>query len=924
MDSSLRPSIRIRVSVVLLLLTIAGCDSAADVDAQFAKAKTAQAAGDSRTAVIELKNVLQEVPAHAEARWRLGNIYLSLGQGSAAVKELEQAERLGYDDAQLPVMLLRARLLLGEFKKVLGTLSTMDNVAANADLVILGAQSYLGLRRLDDAESAFREALGLKPENVLAQRGLAQVALTKRDFDTADKQLTSSIESDSEDIQTWLLKGELELSRGDFDAALTAFQSAEKLLPRSPAGRIGLARALLGLGRPEDADIHLADLHKNSPSHPLINYFRGVSARQRNDLQGAQEALREVMRVQPNHLQTLLLMGSIQYSTGDFQQAEDMLSRFVASVPTHVPGRKLLAAVQLRLAQPRDAIETLEPAVKSAPQDPQLLAMLGSAYLSNKQLERGTELLQKAATLDPNAAAIRMQLAISHLASGASEKAVTALQSAVDLDPSFTRADLLLVFTHLRNRAWDKAETAARALIQKQPDDPVPLNLLGAALAAKGNLDAAREQYELALKANPDYLPTMLNLAGLDARVGKLDAAISTYRSALQKNPTHEPATMDLARILGGSGKVNEALLLLESLRSKNPKAIQPRLALANAYLRQRKPADALKVAEEASRLAPQAPQVLLALGQALAANGDQRRALTVFEDLARQQSSSSDAHYQLGLAYARSGNNGDARDSLQKALQLKATHFGAKLALGNLAVRTGETETALKISNELSKGYPKSAAGFTLQGDALMASAKPVGADAAYQQAFAVAPGSALILKRYAALRRGNRAKAAQTLVDAWLKDNPDDAAVRLTRASTAHQQGQGDAAIAEYERVLQTNPNSVMALNNLAWMYFEREDERALPYAERAFGLAGKRPEIMDTYGWLLVRSGQPENGLRILEKAARAAPNMAEIQYHLAAALANAGDQTRARKMLESLLRPGQDFPARAEAQTLLESL
>ena len=49
-----------------------------------------------------------------DARWRLGNIYLALGQGSDAVKESERAQRLVYKDTQLPVMLLRSRMLLGE------------------------------------------------------------------------------------------------------------------------------------------------------------------------------------------------------------------------------------------------------------------------------------------------------------------------------------------------------------------------------------------------------------------------------------------------------------------------------------------------------------------------------------------------------------------------------------------------------------------------------------------------------------------------------------------------------------------------------------------------------------------------------------------------------------------------------------------
>ena len=133
------------LSALVFCTYLAGCDGAVDIDALLAKANTAAAAGDTRTAVIELKNVLQENPEHADARWRLGNIYLELGQGSAAVKELERAQRLGYKDEQLPVLLLRSRMLLGEYKKVIGTLSTMNGVASNGDLLILLGQAQLSL-----------------------------------------------------------------------------------------------------------------------------------------------------------------------------------------------------------------------------------------------------------------------------------------------------------------------------------------------------------------------------------------------------------------------------------------------------------------------------------------------------------------------------------------------------------------------------------------------------------------------------------------------------------------------------------------------------------------------------------------------------------------------------------------------------------
>ena len=122
----------------------------------------------------------------------------------------------------------------------------------------------------------------------------------------------------------------------------------------------------------------------------------------------------------------------------------------------------------------------------------------------------------------------------------------------------------------------------------------------------------------------------------------------------------------------------------------------------------------------------------------------------------------------------------------------------------------------------------------------------------------------------------------------------------------------------------MLEDAPKSVMALNNLAWLYFERGDNRAVDYARRAFEGAPNRAEIMDTFGWILVRSGETEQGLALLEKAARAAPNLAEIHYHLAAALAKAGDKTRSKSILGKVLKSAQEFPTKEDAQKLFDSL
>ena len=146
----------------------------------------------------------------------------------------------------------------------------------------------------------------------------------------------------------------------------------------------------------------------------------------------------------------------------------------------------------------------------------------------------------------------------------------------------------------------------------------------------------------------------------------------------------------------------------------------------------------------------------------------------------------------------------------------------------------------------------------------------------------------------------------------------------MRLAYASTLHQSGNKARAVSEYEQVLKSQPGSVLALNNLAWLYFEDGDARAVDLAERAYDRAPERAEIIDTYGWLLVKTGRLEQGVSLLEKAAKRSPQNGDIRYHLAAGLAEVGDKSRAKRELTSLLESGQEFSEKPAAQALLREL
>ena len=94
----------------------------------------------------------------------------------------------------------------------------------------------------------------------------------------------------------------------------------------------------------------------------------------------------------------------------------------------------------------------------------------------------------------------------SHLAKGESERGLSELEAAA-ADDTGIRADLALVAANVRQRKFDAALAAVAALEKKQPDKPLPHNLRGAVLLAKGDVAGRAAELRARARARPDLLP---------------------------------------------------------------------------------------------------------------------------------------------------------------------------------------------------------------------------------------------------------------------------------------------------------------------------------------------------------------------------------------------------------------------------------
>ncbi len=540
-----RQKFRLPVIVLTALLGLSACDNTTAAE-HLGRAQGYYANQEINAAVIELKNALQKEPGLAEARLLLGRLYLTQGDAASAVKELERALDLGIAAGVVMPDLLRAKLGVGRYQEVLGSLESIAPLSP--ELETIQGNAFLQAGDQEAAQAAFERALAANAAQGDAVLGLARIAWASEDLERAAQLLDQAVELGPEDRQTWLTKAELHVRRSQFEDALTAYEAALALPGPDVEARLGIARVRLVQGDVDAAETELNNVLVRAPDYPPANYLQALVAFQRQDFDLAESALLNVQRVAPSHAPTLFLMGTVKYHKEQYAQSRDMLNRYLAGDPRNVAARKLLAAMSLKDGDARTAIEALAP-IAADLKDPQGLALLGSAYLRNGDTALATEYLGRAADEAPDVAALRTQLALSLLAAGDQDSAVAELRAAVDMDDDLIQSEILLVLVHLRAREFEQALAGAEAMVAARPDDPVGHNLKGAALLGLDRSAEGEAALSAALAADPSYTPAATNLARLAVQRGDTAAAASNYQSLLAADPGNLQARMGLAEI---------------------------------------------------------------------------------------------------------------------------------------------------------------------------------------------------------------------------------------------------------------------------------------------------------------------------------------------------------------------------------------
>ena len=514
-----------------------------------------------------------------------------------------------------------------------------------------------------------------------------------------------------------LVRGRMLANQGDRAGAMAA---VERLLGASAndADALLLQGELLAAGGDEKAAEQAYRRALTSrPGHPPAAATLLTLLLDRNDLVGARAELATLQKLRPRQLQTLYFEARLAYAAGDFKTANDVAQRLAGM----------------------------------AGDNPQILQLAGAAALRQRQLQLAEKQLSRLTQLAPGYAPGWLLLARTRLTAGRPDMALAALQPLLDRPAPDAKALAMAADARLMKgdeRAAVALFSQASALSHTGSRTALAMDQVtrGDASAGLGRLDEI---------ARSDPGPTA-DFALVTARVMQRDytGALAAI-DALERKQQRTPRTLHLrAQVLARLGDVPQARLHFEQALAMDPGYFAAVDALAALDLREKKPKDARARFERLLKADARNAQALLAMAAIDEESGKPKA--DVAKLLVRAvQADPVDPMTRRRLIGYHLGKQ-DGALALAAARDAVSALPGDPIVLEGLALAqfaVGETTQALASYSKLVAMSPKSAEAQLGLAKAYLSAKDMTGAEKALRSALEIAPGSAVVVQRTAAL---------------------------------------------------------------------------------------------------------------------------------------------------------------------------
>lgn len=260
--------------------------------------------------------------------------------------------------------------------------------------------------------------------------------------------------------------------------------------------------------------------------------------------------LQKILKQDPEHVKTLLLLAEIYEEDGQFQKAEKLLNKAKELTDAGMGVILRLGMLYGEMEEHSKAIDVLTEATEKYPQDYNSWYFLGLIHRYAENYRKAEVSLLKALSLKEDAQTY-FHLGITYDQMGCSDRGVEMFKKCLQLNPDHARAHNYLGYTWAEQEInLDEAEAHIRRALEIEPDNYSYIDSLGWVLFKQKKYEEALEKLKKAAGKIEDSV-VYEHLGDVYLKISSKDKALKKYKKALALDPDNSELEEKIREVSG-------------------------------------------------------------------------------------------------------------------------------------------------------------------------------------------------------------------------------------------------------------------------------------------------------------------------------------------------------------------------------------
>lgn len=294
---------------------------------------------------------------------------------------------------------------------------------------------------------------------------------------------------------------------------------------------------------------------------------QAMGLHQHGYLAQAEMLYKEILAIQPRHVDALHLLGMLAAQTQRADVGVQLIEQALAINPHHAAMHSNLGNALMALGRHEDAARAYGKAVTLKPEFADAHCNRGNAFKELHRYDEAVSSYRKALALNPGLADAHANLGNTLCAMHRHAEGLQHLDKALSLRPQFPEALNGRGTALCGLQRYDDALASFDQSIALQPNGPEAYANRGNALRELGRFEQAQQSYLRALELRPQYADALSNLGVTLQESGDVDAAIARFRQALSLRPDYTQAHSNLLFAMSFAPNCSPEDYLAEALR---------------------------------------------------------------------------------------------------------------------------------------------------------------------------------------------------------------------------------------------------------------------------------------------------------------------------------------------------------------------